>query len=146
MAIHGDLEGIEVTICIDGKPVTEYETDNDEIKHNDPVVVIHQANMTVTNYIEATTNKEFTIKIQVQSPYKIDCPRLGFYTTVDGELVLSPSMKKQIFEQGKHSWSSSILGFAEGTPGEMGIIKKFRFSKINTSLCYLECTGSLLND
>lgn len=36
MAVLPDLPGIEVTVCVDGEPLEEYDNDDDEIE-TDPV-------------------------------------------------------------------------------------------------------------
>ena len=134
MAIHGDLEGIEVTICIDGQPVTEYETDNDEIEHSQPLVKLHQANVTVTNYIEAITNKEFSIKVEIRPPYKFDCPTLTFQIMIDGNHIYTNSIRSSQLET-TGAYAGAAQGLFSGTPGETGLLNKFKFSKIVTSKC-----------
>ena len=41
-------------------------------------------------FIECKEDREFTIKIQVQEPYKFDCPNLGFCIMVDGDWIDMP--------------------------------------------------------
>jgi len=81
--IHPERLGLEVTVCVDGKALAEYEADNDQVEHDDPAVVQHQSKWTITKYIEATSGKAFTIKLSAKDPYELDAPNLAFEVNVD---------------------------------------------------------------
>jgi len=53
MAILPSFEGVEVTIVCDGAPLVGYETDNEDVTHASPAVVLHKAKYTVTKYVKA---------------------------------------------------------------------------------------------
>ena len=46
MAILDILPGIEVVVCVDDKPLAEIATDNDDIQHENSVVIRHQQGRT----------------------------------------------------------------------------------------------------
>jgi hypothetical protein len=81
MAVLNGLEGIEVTVCVDGQALREYN--DDEVEAQPGVVGAHQASKTVSKWIEADTGKDFVIKMGVKSPYQMDCPTLSFKVQVD---------------------------------------------------------------
>src|ERR1700759_106583 len=92
MAVLDSLEGIEVTVCVDGQALRDYN--DDEIEAKSGPFSAHQASKTVSKYIEATTGKEFSIKIVVRDLAKIDCPALNFQVNVDGMRVSCPLLLK----------------------------------------------------
>lgn len=77
MAILNELPGIEVAICVDDQPLQEHEDEDDHEAAPGPVGA-YQASKTVFKYIEAVTDKEFSIKFAVKAGYQFDCPTLGF--------------------------------------------------------------------
>jgi hypothetical protein len=88
MAVLDGLEGIEVSVCVHGQALHEYEDNDLEAEPGD--VGAYQASKTVSKYLEAVTDKEFSIKIVVKDPYEMDCPTLGFQVKVDGMVVSHP--------------------------------------------------------
>jgi hypothetical protein len=89
MAIHDHLPGIEATICVDGQPLREYRTQNDEVKHRSHAVRFHQSLRTITNYVESQSDKEFTIKLALKDHYIMNCPRLLLKIFVDNLHICS---------------------------------------------------------
>ena len=87
MAVHEDLPGVEASICVDGQPIQKFGTDNDEVKHDNHAVRLHQETWTTTKYVESQTDKEFTIKLALKEPYIMDCPSLVFKVILDGKFV-----------------------------------------------------------
>ncbi|TEY69548.1 hypothetical protein BOTCAL_0113g00100 [Botryotinia calthae] len=81
MADLNSLPGIEVTVCVDDKPLKEYESTEDEVMLNEPQglgkkfeVAQHQRSVTVKRFVESAAGKFFTIKCSVQNPYRYaDC-------------------------------------------------------------------------
>jgi hypothetical protein len=77
MAIHPyKHRGIEVTVCFaaTGKPLREYDCyDFDEFHNSAPLSLSTNHNklqVTTYKYIEALTDKEFTVKLNVAGNYK----------------------------------------------------------------------------
>jgi len=139
--IHPERLGLEVTVCVDGQALTEYEAENDEIEHDDPSVVLHQNKWTITKYIEATTGKAFTIKLSAKEPYKLDAPNLAFEVFVDGNEIQTPLMNEAEFA--KKSWSYEVNGVITST-GNGSTVKPMVFTKIQTSRCQSELDISVL--
>lgn len=81
MAIIDRLPGTTVSVCVDGKPLHEYEDDDASANFNE-----------VVKYIEAEDNKEFTIAIDAQPKLRasLDCAALSFEICVDGNHVQRP--------------------------------------------------------
>lgn len=108
MAIHGELPGIQVTVCVDGRALEEFNVDNDRSEHRDPVVRGHEQNCTKTVFIESQTGKKFTIKIRVKKPYHMDSPNLSFRTFVDGQVVWKPLMRRRDYTT--MFWKTEVIG------------------------------------
>ncbi|KAG4430282.1 hypothetical protein IFR05_014229 [Cadophora sp. M221] len=103
MAVLECLPGIEATILVEGEALTEYAAENDIIIHKNPATAAWQQTRTVTKYIESTTGKTFSLKVNVKAPYKIDCPKVSFSLYVDGQWIHGPLMTKGLYKTG--NWS-----------------------------------------
>jgi hypothetical protein len=135
MAIHPDLPGIEVTVCVDGSPLTEYDTENDEITHDDPAVALRKNTCTVTKYVEVVEGKEFGVTMAVNAPYELDCDAISFRLTVDGVFIRAVPMMKCDY---KTSWERTALGPIVKSE-EGGMTKAMHFAKINFGECLSLC-------
>lgn len=62
MAVIDAVPGIEISICINGQPVKEYEDSDQEV--DGPL-----ASTTAVKYIEAISDREFTIKVTVHPAF-----------------------------------------------------------------------------
>jgi hypothetical protein len=129
MAVLEGLEGIEVTVCVDGQALNEYN--DDELEVQPGAISAHQASKTVSKYVEAVTGKEFSIKTTVKSPYKMDCPCLSFLVKVDGSSVAQPLMLKRMYNR-TVGWERVISGVKHYLPGASRrcSIQNFRFAEI----------------
>jgi hypothetical protein len=138
MAVFDFIKGIEVTVRVDGQALQEY--DDDEIKVEPGEVGEYQASRTVSKYIEAAGDKEFSIHMSIGSPYKMDCPALYFATFVDGVELPSPVCTKTRYQSG-NSLDTKIEGVKSGPHGRT-ILKPFKFSSIKTSGFLIFCLSS----
>jgi hypothetical protein len=138
MAVFDFIKGIRVTVHVDGQALQEYDDDEIEVKPGD--VGEYQASRTVSKYIEATGDKEFSIHVSIRSPYKMDCPALCFNTYVDGVYIPSPLSTKTRY-QSKGSFDAKIEGVISGPHGRT-ILKPFKFSSIKTSGFLIFCLSS----
>jgi hypothetical protein len=132
MAVLANLEGIEVTICVDGQALHEYN--DDEVEAQAGAVGAYQASKTVSKYIEAATGKEFAIKMRVKSPYKMDCPTLGFSCEVDGVDIGGSILRKTEYKSA--SGFEDVLNGLEHNLGGLSkrcSIRHFQFAEIKTS-------------
>jgi hypothetical protein len=96
MAVLDALPGLNVSIHVDGEPLPEYEDETEE-ETPDGDITEYQASGTVCKYVEAMSDKEFCIKITLNSPYKMDCPTLMFRISIDGIHASAPIIKKAAF-------------------------------------------------
>lgn len=94
MAILDAIRGIEVTVCVDGQALEEY--DDDEFEAESGEIGEHQASRTVAKYIESCTGKEFSIKIMVNKAYKFDSPNISFELYIDGLYVRSKRSQRKL--------------------------------------------------
>ena len=142
MAVLDALEGIEVTICVDGQALHEYNDDDIEAKAE--AVGAHQASKTVSKYIEAATGKEFAIKLTVKSPYKMDCPTLSFSCRVDGMKVEKRILRKTNYKSAS-GFDSVVNGLRHvlGGVSERSSIKHFQFAEIKTSTLMFHRCGRI---
>lgn len=81
MAVHDNLPGIEVSVRMDGEKMKEYNAEN-EINHYDRKAFLHQTAWSVTKFIESVEGSEFSVKIDIEKPYKLDCDALSFQLEV----------------------------------------------------------------
>jgi hypothetical protein len=143
MAIQDHAPGLEVTVCVDGKPLEEYDNDEEEEMRQglDPEVMKYQAARTVTKYIESVSDQEFIIQINLAPPFKMNYACLSTSVQIDGRKVASPLIQK-IDNLDRFSGDCVVTKFqrrVEGklveAPGNAGreLLKKFKFAKIETS-------------
>ncbi|KAH8597435.1 hypothetical protein B0O99DRAFT_684760 [Bisporella sp. PMI_857] len=127
MAIHESLPGVEVTICVDGEALKEYEAENEEAKHEIEAVRLHQAERTVTKFVESVTGKVFCVKIQVHPSCKESLYKLGFETLVDGVRAMEPLISRRAYCTS--TMEELILGF---THRATSTLQRFMFAEIKT--------------
>jgi hypothetical protein len=155
MAGDPKVPGIEVAIFVEDKPLIEYDDpENDERLEFDPKVLLKtednaaahfQASNTKTKYIKSVSDKEFEIKLSVNSPYEFDvgCDLLCFDIYVDGRKVRAPLLLKTNYSS-RDGWSQVISGVRKET-GHKSLIQKFKFATITTSKSHEpDQTGGLL--
>lgn len=143
MAIQDHVPGLEVAVCINGKPLEEY--DNDEEEEAKPGLQSeafrYQAARTVTKYIESVSDQEFAIQLTIGPPFKMDYACLSIDVHIDGKKVDSPLMlksKRLDFFLGDYvttKFGKRVEGMKVAAPGNAGraLLKRFKFAKIETS-------------
>jgi hypothetical protein len=145
MAIQDDIPGLEVAVCIDGKPLEEYDNDEEEqAKPGLPSEVFqYQAARTVTKYIESVSDQEFAIQLTLGPPFKMDYACLKARIHVDGRevdsLLIQKSRNLDFFSRDcvATKFQRKIKGIIVNAPGNAGreLLKRFKFAKIKTSKC-----------
>ncbi|KAK0123072.1 hypothetical protein ONS96_010080 [Cadophora gregata f. sp. sojae] len=130
MAILDCLQGIEVTVWADGEALEEYGTENDIVTHADPAAAAHQQARTVTKYIESVTGTIFWVKVNVNAPFKSDCPNLSFQLFVDGKRIRCLLMSESEYAQG--SWSTVFEGPVEGRKSHAKVMA-MKFAEIQST-------------
>jgi hypothetical protein len=139
MAIHKDVEGIEVFICVDGERATGYNADYEFYEEENQAVAEHQERVTISNYVESTTGKEFSIHLLVKSSYQMDSPALSFQTSVDENWVNLVFVDKE--DINGEPWSYVVDKVTTKKEDGRGVVyRKFVFASIKTSkrICPLE--------
>ncbi len=133
MAVLDSVPGLEVLVCVEGKPLPEYD---DEDQEREPEPANH-----VCKYVESISDREYTINIRFNVPFTMNCPSLVVYIKIDGILMNSPVILKRDYpgafrgEELLFSFARVVKGKAVDVPGRDNVeqIQNFRFSKIQTS-------------
>jgi hypothetical protein len=142
MAILDSIPGLEVFVCVDGEPLEEYDDDDDgkgEVEHTQ--VAEYQAARTVGKFVESVSDKEFSIRINLQTSFVMDCASLLFAIGIDRKYRLVPVLAKSDFPQSVQGSRvlSRVTRYIQGVPAvaqgieERESLHKFKFSKIDTS-------------
>ena len=110
------LKGLNVTICVNKKPLQEY-ADNDEEQLPD----------TITKYIEAVSGAKFEVCAQYEPTFESKAPCSGavFVTLLDGKMVENMPLEhsKHI---GKLAYTYGSCSLKQGK----WMLERFRFSEI----------------
>ncbi|PMD61670.1 uncharacterized protein K444DRAFT_628688 [Hyaloscypha bicolor E] len=143
MAILDSIPGLEVFVCVDDKPLAEYDDDDDgegEVEHTQ--VAEYQAARTVSKFVESVSDKEFSIRLNLETSFVMDCASLIFPINIDGKPCWEPVLAKSRFPQSVQGSRvlSRVTINAQGVravaPGieEQEFLQKFKFSKIDTTM------------
>jgi hypothetical protein len=73
MAVLDSLPHIKSQIWVDGRPLEEFDDDEDEEQEVGPIAE-YKAARTVTKYIESTSDKEYSVKLEIDTSYNWDSP------------------------------------------------------------------------
>jgi hypothetical protein len=128
MAVIPDLLSLEITVCVNGTPLTEYEDDEPQ---GQTLSVTHEgipAVKSISKYIESETNREFAIGITISSTFKLDCPSLGFSLLIDGVRV-AKTISRGSYNGLDKPWSCFMDGIRVGPARTL---MPLMFSKIET--------------
>ena len=116
------LKGIEVSVVIDGKALTEY--DDEETADESPD---HPSE--VSKYIEAISDAEFSINIKAPKSYDFVRNALCFLLRLDGVQAAHFVCSKTEHERMRGDWHQTILG-SKVNNGKGWYLKPFKFSDI----------------
>ncbi|KAK2763971.1 hypothetical protein FQN54_009590 [Arachnomyces sp. PD_36] len=122
MAILGEFE---VTVIVNGNAVTEYNVDEDDQDS------AQQPN-TVTKYIEAVSDAEFSLNVSILPHYELRGDIVGWHLYVDGVHAESITVAKEDFEKGR--CVQPIRFCLKGTKHERygkWMLQHFKFSSIS---------------
>ncbi len=129
MVVHNSLPGIEATVCVDRQPLKEYKIENEKVNHSDARVAAHQGAWTVTNYIESSTGKTFTVNLAIKSTYKSSCPGLQILVYVDNHYIGGWNKSKDRHKQG---WTDILEGLKINTQSSATLMP-MQFTEIRSS-------------
>ncbi|KAL2063271.1 hypothetical protein VTL71DRAFT_5076 [Oculimacula yallundae] len=143
MAVHEDIQGIEIKVWTARGPLQEYPAENDRIKRRLlKAVREHQMRCTVTRFIQSTAGEEFFITIEVGPPFKMSYLNLCFEIYVDGEDISAPLMRRCYIKDGQ-TWKHTVLG-PDANEGDMGVVRPLIFASIRKSMFYFLMYSFLL--
>ncbi|KAG0652300.1 hypothetical protein D0Z07_0891 [Hyphodiscus hymeniophilus] len=115
MAVLSTLRGVQgisvsVVTADSPDPLTEYLCDEDEEQ-----IPEDWRHKTTTNWLQCTDTAEFSFKLNIDPPYRFDCPALAFVFILDGkdegprEVCLRSYLKKG-------HWECIVAGFQMDNP------------------------------
>ncbi|KAF8860115.1 hypothetical protein BDZ45DRAFT_649240 [Acephala macrosclerotiorum] len=141
MAILDKVPGLEVTFCVDGMPLEEYDDDEELTLGKPGAIGEYQVARTVSKYVEALSDKEFSINVKMDSSFSFDCPSIATPINVDGKLATAPVLIKANYATSLHGNRivtpivRKVDGVYVAAPGndKQQFLKKFKFSPIDTT-------------
>lgn len=110
MAIHEDVPGIEVSVCIESGALGESDLDNEKVRHKKDHVVTHHMKWTVTKSIVGTIGEAITVNYAVDRSYKFDCAGLFFGLYVNRRMVVGRYLPKHIYNSNRSKWTHVVQG------------------------------------
>jgi hypothetical protein len=129
MAILDLVDGLEVLICVNGKPLSEYD-DGEKVTAFSRGAQ-YRASRTVKKYIESQDG-EYQVHIKLDHNFKFDCPILWAAIKIDGSKTID-----SLWQKSRHDGSTPWItrGSFVGKPGAAmtDLVNPFRFSKIEIS-------------
>jgi hypothetical protein len=140
MAVLDVVPQFKSQIYVDGQPLEEFDDDEDEEQDVGPAGE-YRSVRTVTKYIESTSDKEYSVRLDMDLTYKYDSPSLMHRVTIDGKvlacLVLYPPPKKNEYRALTPKFSIVTGHKVQHSVGR-GTLRKFKFSKISKSSMLVE--------
>ena len=116
------LKGIEVSVVIDGKALTEYD-DEDAANENPD----HPSE--VSKYIEAVPDAEYSVDITMSQSYDLTADGLSFSLSLDGVSVRKPVCRKAKLKRLRKAWYKRVSG-SKVENGEEWYLRPFKFNDI----------------
>jgi len=99
MAVHADYPGLTVEIYVDGRPLKEYQHEEEE---DTPKVA--------TRYVECRSGAEFSIKTKFKAPFKpMDTSIVAYLdgTRVHSQAAQPHEMLTRVYNQRQHEWKEN---------------------------------------
>ena len=120
------LEGIEVSILVNGKVLKEYDDDNGK----EPVEGANE----IAKYVKATSNANFGIRLLVTKDFKLTSDLLGFGLYLDGLYVDDVMIVKKDLYSRYRPYHVFVSGVSmEDTKGNW-IVQNFKFSELRRGI------------
>ena len=116
------LKGIEASVVIDGKALTEYDNE-------DTIDEIFDHTSELSKYIEAVSEAEFGIDITVPQSYNIKADALVFKLSLDGIWVRTLFCRKSKFKSRRRDWHNTMAG-SKVKNGKEWYLRAFKFNDI----------------
>ncbi len=116
MAIFKGVDGIEVTILVDGKDLKEYVDENSQ-----------EEERTVSKYVEAVSGKSFAVRCRVSKKAKFKGDAISINVYADGKSVGG------IYAQHARLKQAAVDHLIDSLQVTSNRYQKFVFSEIHTS-------------
>ena len=124
------LKGIEASVVIDGRALTEYDDEDTPDESSD-----HTSE--VSKYIEAVSDAEFSISVTVPNSHKFAGDALSFRLSLDGIWVKTWLCRKAKIRDLREDWHANIAGSEVGN-GKKWCLRPFKFNDIKTGKTSLQ--------
>jgi hypothetical protein len=130
MAIHPDLPGVEVVVCVNGVPLEEFNDDETESEIAQPAGNVTKK---ISKYVKSVEDQEFVIRWTLRAPFEMDCPAVTAYLYLDGKLLFRRIIEGKNYKP-EIDFVSRIQGvIIEGQGDNQQSFQPFKFSKVKTS-------------
>ena len=116
------LKGIEISVVVDGKALTEYDDEDAANENSD-----HPSG--VSKYIEAVPDAEFSIDITMSQSYDLTADGLSFRLSLDGVSVRNRICRKAMLKRLRKDWRDNIAG-SPMKNGDKCYLRPFKFNDI----------------
>ncbi len=117
MAIIKGVEGIEVTLSVDGKDLNEYVDENNRDEEK-----------TVSRYVEAVSGKDFAVRCRISREAKFEGDSISFKVHADGK-----KMRGIYMHHRRLKGKAAIERLVEDVRVASNLYQKLVFSEIHTS-------------
>ncbi|KAF8857647.1 hypothetical protein BDZ45DRAFT_744153 [Acephala macrosclerotiorum] len=142
MAILDAVPGLDVSVYVDGHALKEYDDEEEDEITPSTAAEEFQASRTVSKYVEAVSDKVFSVRLAFTKPFSMDCDAMSIPIFVDGKQmdtrVISKYFHKDNFRDRvlKNHMELEFKGVDVPAPGKnnQNFVKKFRFSKIGITM------------
>ena len=116
------LKGVEASVLIDGKALTEYDDEDTRDENSDPT-------SQVSKYIEAISGAEFSISVTMPRSYNFVGDAVKFELRLDGVCVFTWLCREVGFKDLRKDWHGTIAGHLAKN-GEEWYLRPFKFDDI----------------
>lgn len=131
------LEGIEVTIEVDGQPLQEYDEIDEGGHPNDSLPLL------MSKYVEATSGARFAIRAVVPKSFKALSDALSFKYYLDGSHVEDELMTMRPSELKRNIWEEVTEGSSKESKTGC-VLRPFIFNEIQCSKYYIPIVATRL--
>jgi hypothetical protein len=137
MAIHTDLPGISVEVCVADVSLQEFSDPNDPNTKDgsaSPATVFNAGEehfKTILKFIQSEAGKEFKIKWAIQKPFDFDAEMLGIDIYINNKVCIRNTVKKSVYEKGGE-FTAEFDG-VRSREGGKEVFRAFKFVDIERS-------------
>jgi hypothetical protein len=115
MAISDDYPGLKTEIYVDGRPLREYDDNDDEAEPN-----------TTTKYIESSSGKDFSLRFKFNPPFSTKYG-VEIRIAIDGERARVLACRPEMLYSPDGLWKFGVSFMKDG----QWFRQKYRFTALN---------------